>query len=82
MRIKVWFYNKISEQAKKYNMFINYECNSEFGIAIMDGNEYVTVSGSLLKETEKAVYMELFTGLFGGSEKNFKTWIPKSVIAY
>ena len=80
MRIKVWFYNKLSEEAKKKNCFINYSCNNELGISQMKGDEFVEVSGQKLRESEKAVQMNLSTGLFGGSDNGWNCWIPKSVI--
>lgn len=76
MKIPTWFFEKISNEAKRYGMYIDYESNTSIG----EGAQEVEVSGSMIKESEKAVYVDLNTGAFGGSTSGFKTWIPKSLI--
>lgn len=78
MKIKTWFFNKKNDEAKAYHMYLDYTC--EDGKCLADSPETVTIIGSVIKESDKAVYFWANTGSFGGSTNGFKMWIPKSVI--
>lgn len=86
IKIKDWFFNKMQDEAKRYNCWIDVKYNEEMqeGDANLINNEdgYITVYvQEEIKETEKAVNVVLSTGFIDGSTKGWKTWIPKTVIA-
>lgn len=86
IKIKDWFFNKMQDEAKRYNYWIDVKYNEEMkdGDANLINNEdgYVTAYvQEEIKETEKAVNVVLSTGFIDGSTKGWKTWMPKSVIA-
>ena len=81
MWIKEWFVDKAQREAEKYNCYIDYakRTEDEFHTPLTI-NGCVSVIAEVLKETEKAVYVNLSTGDTLGSIAGWKTWIPKSVI--
>lgn len=80
MNIKSWFYSKISQEAKRYNCFIDVFNRTEDG-RIDFSKEYQTVNvEETLGESEKAVHVRLCTGLVDGSYKGWTCWVPKSCI--
>ena len=83
LRIKEWFYYKTSEVAEGYNTFIDVtEYSRVDGVLTADKDGYVEVIvREVLNETEKAIQVILDSGSVVGSVKDWKTWIPKSVIA-
>lgn len=78
MRVKEWKYNQIMNEVFKYGDLwenLDVERTGDFlnMVKVTDGFVKFTCRVEVLKETEKAVYVNL-----GDS---FKTWIPKSAIA-
>lgn len=78
MRVKEWKYDEIMSKVVGYGdlwMDLDVERDPEnFDTPkVVDGYVTFTCKVEILKETEKAVYVEL------GS--SWKTWIPKSAIA-
>ena len=92
-KVKKWFYQKEQEKAGKYNFtlywdtIISYNPETEQEEEI--GNCFV---GDIVKETEKAVQVDLWFYNLNDSwkyryitdlpinEKRWRTWIPKSVM--
>lgn len=81
MKVKAWFIDREEEKANRYNMYIDIDSRGENNMIVTDENGYYTVRGRILRESEKAVYVDLSTGDIVGSGKGWKTWIPKSLIA-
>lgn len=80
IKIKEWFFNKTSDNANRYNTFVDFERN-ESGMRKIE-NGYVTVfTREVISETEKAIKVNLESGAVVGSCKGWTTWIPKSVIS-
>lgn len=80
MKIKTWFMNKVGEQARHYNMLLDYVRNADrIGFKEEDGCVFPLVE-QILKETEKAIQVRFSTGMIDGSQKGWTTWVPKSVI--
>lgn len=78
MRVKEWKYNQIMSEACKYGDIwqnLDVERDPDFFDTpkLTDGFVKFTCRVEVIKETEKALYVNL-----GDS---FKTWIPKSAIA-
>lgn len=92
-KVKEWFYQKEQEKARKYNFTLYWDTivkwNPEKGKDEEIGCCFV---GDIIRETEKAIQVELwFYNLNESwkykllndlpvSEKRWKTWIPKSVM--
>lgn len=79
LRVKAWFIDKQESISRGYNTYIDAKRDEDGMIIEEDG--YVTVFGEVLKESEKAIQVELMTGEVVGSYKGWKCWVPKSVIA-
>ena len=79
MKIKTWMFNKISAEAKCRNCFIDVYNRKDDGSIDFDA-EFQEVHAEIIRETEKAVYADLSTGLIDGSVFGWKCWIPKSCI--
>ena len=78
MKVKEWKYRQIMDEVMKYGdlwMALDVERNNDElnMVKVEDGFVKFTCKVETLRETEKAVYVNL-----GDS---FKTWIPKSAIA-
>ena len=78
MKVKEWKYDQIMEQVTRYgDLWMNLDVKRNDNILrnplVENGYVEFTCRVDVLKETEKAVYVNL-----GNS---FKTWIPKSAIA-
>lgn len=85
LRIKEWIYNKMQDEASRFNYWIDVKYNDEVkeGDPDMINREdgYITVYiKEKIKETEKAVNVILATGLTDGSSNGWKCWLPKSAI--
>ncbi len=79
MKIREWFYDKISTTAKCYNTFIDFKRGADGTSEVVDG--YITVFVSeKIAESEKAIKVRLESGAVVGSYKGWETWVPKSVI--
>lgn len=83
IRIKEWKADQIDIEAKRFNTF----CDVVYRVSENDVHYYKQEDGSViykvrevLKETEKAIYVHLESGLVDGSFKGWKTWVPKSAI--
>ena len=81
LKVKEWFYNRESDKAVRYGITFEVTRRTD-DIATMplveDGCVYLRVN-KILKESEKAIQVELENGGYGNSNKNWTCWIPKSV---
>lgn len=76
MKLKRWKYDEIMDSVKHYgDLWMNLDVERNEDGTIKDDDDYIrfTCRVTTLKETEKALYIEL-----GDS---WKTWVPKSAIA-
>lgn len=78
MKVKEWKYREIMDKVLGYgDLWMNLDVKRTDDVLntpeVVDGFVTFTCRTEILKETEKAVYVEL-----GNS---WKTWIPKSAIA-
>ena len=73
IRIKGWKADQIIEEAHKYHMAIDRHTHE-------DGTVDLTQTSPTIKETEKAIYIEISAATYGDCPKDFRTWIPKSCI--
>lgn len=78
MKVKEWKYNQIMEEICKYgDLWMNIDVErtgDEINmVKVTEGFVKFTCRVEILKETEKAVFVDL--------ANSFKTWIPKSAIA-
>lgn len=83
MKIKEWIYDKIQDDARRYNRFIDVADTSrnEVGAITADEGGYIEVIvEETIKETEKAFNVKLSTGEIDGSYMGWNCWIPKSQI--
>ena len=83
MKIKEWIYNKIQDEARMYNRFIDVAdaSRNEVGAITADEDGYIEVIvEEKIKETEKAFNVKLSTGEVDGSYMGWNCWIPKSQI--
>lgn len=80
LKIKEWFFDKTSEKASYYNVFIDFVRN-EKGRKLVEDSFVTAYVDEYIGETEKAIQVRLRSGDCVGSYKGWKTWIPKSVIA-
>ena len=79
IKVKEWFLDKISDTAKTYNVYIDYERNENGTKKVENG--YVTVLvDEAISESEKAIQVRLASGAVVGSVNGWKTWLPKSVV--
>lgn len=76
IEMKRWIYDKISEDAKRYNTFIDVEHVN--GYYADTEKDTVKAIGEILKETEKAIQVKFSTGSVVGSYKGWTAWLPKS----
>lgn len=80
LKVKEWFYNKESDKAVRYGITFKVSRRTDDIKAIPvveDG--CVFLKAQVLRETEKAVQVEIENGGYGNSNKDWKCWIPKSV---
>lgn len=72
--VKEWFFDKVNEEAKKYNVWL---CG-EYTDGMLNHTKMRV--DEVLRETEKAYYVALDAETSNGHVKTWNTWIPKSVI--
>lgn len=80
LKVKEWIIDREQRTASAYNMFIDFERDSEGYRKVENGYLTVTVEETLA-ETAKAIRVRLATGSVVGSVKGWTLWIPKSQIA-
>lgn len=76
-KIKEWFANKMNNEARAYRMYVNFDQNEDYSTVVEDG--CVFAAGKILSETEKAYRISFSTN--SDSNKDWTTWVPKSVVA-
>lgn len=85
MRVKEWVIDKIEDESRKYNRYIDvteYSRQNAVGMVKADKDGFVEIiADQILKETEKAIQVQLSTGGVVGSAKGWRAWIPKSQIS-
>lgn len=82
IKVKAWKVEQIIEEARKYHLGIR-RC----GIDTQGNEEYINPvafkleqTAPTIKETEKAVYVQIGAVTTGENWRDFKVWIPKSCI--
>lgn len=73
IKIKEWKADQIIEEAHKYHLAIERRRND-------DGTVEIYQTAPTLRETEKAIYIEISASTYGDRPHDFRTWIPKSCI--
>ena len=76
--VKEWFFDKVYEEMRKYSWYPVFEYVNVNGINMADHTKIHLEN--VLRETEKAFYIEIDAESMDGHPRAFKTWIPKSVI--
>ena len=74
IKVKEWFYEKVVAEAAGYFIYLD----REYKDGMSDG-ETLHVD-NVMRETDKAIYVELSGETGYCNYKTWKTWIPKSVI--
>lgn len=78
IKMKEWFYDKMMSEVCKYGDIWQYieEIRDENDLVATDVDGYVTITSpfEILKETEKAMYINF--------SNTWKAWCPKSVIKF
>lgn len=82
LAVKDWFLEKQQKEASHYNMWFDVADRHDESLACFPVvyEECTTVFATIIKQTEKALYVTLRTGEVQGSYKGWKCWIPKSLI--
>lgn len=81
--MKEWIYRRACDEARKYNIYpdvCDESRDAQTRAITADADGYVAVIGEVMKETEKALYVNLESGAVVGNSNGWKTWIPKSQI--
>lgn len=80
IKVKEWFVNKEQGKASRYSIYFEYSrrTNDIKEIPVVEDG-CVFLKAQVLRETEKAVQVEIENGGYGNSNKDWKCWIPKSV---
>ena len=75
VEIKKWFLRKLNDKTSQYNMLVDCEPWLED-----DDNDYIyCYDTDILKETDKAWFIEFSTETSSGKCRSYKSWVPKSV---
>jgi hypothetical protein len=79
LKIKEWIIDREQSNATRYNVFMDFERDDVTGTRkVTDG--FLTVTVTVLSETEKAIRINIESGLVVGSSTGWTTWVPKSQI--
>jgi hypothetical protein len=79
LKIKEWIIDREQSNATRYNVFMDFERDDVTGTRkVTDG--FLTVTVTVLSETEKAIRINIESGLVVGSSIGWTTWVPKSQI--
>ena len=79
LKIKEWIIDREQSKATRYNVFMDFERDDVTGIRkVADG--FLTVTVTVLSETDKAIRINIESGLVVGSSDGWNTWVPKSQI--
>ena len=79
LKIKEWIIDREQSKATRYNVFMDFERDDVTGTRkVTDG--FLTVTVTVLSETEKAIRINIESGLVVGSSTGWTTWVPKSQI--
>ena len=79
LKIKEWIIDREQSKATRYNVFMDFERDDVTGIRkVADG--FLTVTVTVLSETDKAIRINIESGLVVGSSDGWNAWVPKSQI--
>lgn len=77
--IKNWLADKINEKLREFKWVLVRKCKEE---DMLDPNcDYsIFPTCPIIKETDKAIFVEIEAATYDDDYKEFRTWIPKSAI--
>ena len=77
LKVKEWIIDREQSKATGYNVFMDFERDDSTGTRkVTDG--FLTVTVTVISETEKAIRINIESGLVVGSSAGWITWVPKS----
>ena len=77
LKVKEWVIDREQSKATGYNVFMDFERDDATGTRkVTEG--FLTVTVTVLSETDKAIRVNIESGLVVGSSTGWTAWIPKS----